>query len=85
MFAQKLGVKSYQQSSKEDRVDGADLATAFVQAEMPPETNGVILTGPLMTLEQRQRLHQFAAKHPRLQVLEDMTRRIRTDTRQPSE
>ncbi len=56
-----------------DGQDGADLATAFAQAEMPPETNGVILTGPLMTSEQRQRLHKFAAKHPRLQVLDDMT------------
>jgi predicted glycosyltransferase len=50
--------------------DGAPLAEAFVQAELPPETNGVLLTGPYMPEETRQRLRQHAAGHPRLRVLE---------------
>ena len=50
--------------------DGAHLAEAFAQAEMPPKTNGVILTGPFMPFELRQRLHKYTAKHPRLRVLE---------------
>ena len=50
--------------------DGAHLAEAFAQAEMPPETNGVILTGPFMPTDLQQRLHNYAASHPRLRVLE---------------
>ena len=53
-----------------DGQDGAHLAEAFAQAEMPPETNGVILTNPFMPLEQRQKLHQYVARRPRLRVLE---------------
>jgi predicted glycosyltransferase len=50
--------------------DGAQLAEAFAQAELPPNTNGVILTGPFMPAEVRQNLHNVAAKQPRLKVLE---------------
>jgi predicted glycosyltransferase len=50
--------------------DGAHLAEAFAQAELPPNTNGVILTGPFMPAEVRQNLHNVAAKQPRLKVLE---------------
>ena len=50
--------------------DGACLAEAFAQAELPPETNGVLLTGPFMPLEVKQRLHRAALQHPRLRILE---------------
>ena len=50
--------------------DGAPLAEAFVQAELPPATNGVLLTGPYMPDETRQRLRRHAAGHSRLRVLE---------------
>jgi predicted glycosyltransferase len=50
--------------------DGARLAEAFAQAELPPDTNGVILTGPFMPEEVQQRLHFLAARHPRLRVLQ---------------
>lgn len=50
--------------------DGAFLAEAFAQAELPPNTNGVILTGPFMPAEVRQNLYNIAAKQPRLRVLE---------------
>lgn len=50
--------------------DGAHLAEAFAQAELPPALNGVLLTGPFMPPEVQQRLHRWAAHHPRLRVLE---------------
>lgn len=50
--------------------DGADLAEAFAHAPLPPDTNGVIVTGPFMPLQARQRLHERAATCPRLRVLE---------------
>jgi predicted glycosyltransferase len=50
--------------------DGAPLAEAFVQAVLPPETNGVLLTGPYMAQDVRQRLRQRTVGHPRLRVLE---------------
>lgn len=50
--------------------DGALLAEAFAQAELPPNTNGVILTGPFMPAEVRQNLHNLTAQQPRLRVLE---------------
>lgn len=49
--------------------DGAGLAETFAQA-IPPDTNGIILTGPFMPLQVRQRLHEQAALCPRLRVLE---------------
>ncbi|WP_316432028.1 glycosyltransferase [Leptolyngbya sp. NK1-12] len=50
--------------------DGANLAQMFAQAALPPDTNGVILTGPFMSLKQRQQLHDRAAAHSRLRVLD---------------
>jgi len=50
--------------------DGAPLAEAFVQADLPQETNGVLVTGPYMPPEVQQRLRRRTAGHPRLRVLE---------------
>lgn len=50
--------------------DGANLAEAFAHAELPADATGVILTGPFMPAEVRQRLHRRAAANPRLRVLE---------------
>lgn len=50
--------------------DGAHLAEAFANATLPAQTNGIIVTGPFMPQQVRQRLHQKAAKCPRLRVLE---------------
>ena len=49
--------------------DGAQLAEAFVAAELPPDTNGVLVTGPYMPAEVRRRLERNALKHPRRRVL----------------
>jgi predicted glycosyltransferase len=49
--------------------DGGRLAEAFAQAELPPETNGVILTGPQMPHEVQERLCRCAARHKRLRVV----------------
>ena len=38
--------------------DGAALADAFLQANLPSDTTGVLVTGPLMPAEQRERLHR---------------------------
>jgi predicted glycosyltransferase len=50
--------------------DGARLTEALSQADLPPETNGVILTGPYMPAEVRRTLRDRAARNPRLKVLE---------------
>jgi predicted glycosyltransferase len=50
--------------------DGAALAEAFARAELPPDANGVILTGPMMPPDAQQRLHRLAARRPRVRVLE---------------
>jgi len=44
--------------------DGAELAAAFLDAELPPATNGVVLTGPYMPIGLRHQLAQRAARHP---------------------
>jgi predicted glycosyltransferase len=49
--------------------DGAALAEAFAWADFPPGLTGVLLTGPCMPPEVRQRLGRRAAAHPRLRVL----------------
>ena len=51
-------------------VDGHALAEAFVEAELPPDTTGLVVTGPYMPAEQRQRLLHRAQRHPRCDVLE---------------
>lgn len=50
--------------------DGANLATAFAQAPLPPNTNGIIVTGPFMPAEARQKISLYGQNNPRLRVLE---------------
>ncbi|MBD2567901.1 glycosyltransferase family protein [Anabaena lutea] len=49
--------------------DGARLAETFASAELPPEMNGIILTGPFMPRQVQQRLQKLAAKRDNLRVL----------------
>lgn len=53
--------------------DGALLAEAFTQATLPPHLNGVLLTGPFMPPDVRQRLRRYADRQPRLCILEHVT------------
>ncbi len=50
--------------------DGAALAEAFVRAELPVDTVGVVVTGPYMPANIRQRLRRIAERRPRLKLLE---------------
>ena len=50
--------------------DGAELAKAFVHAELPTETQGVILTGPMMPRDLQQEVRDAAAANRRLSVFE---------------
>src|SRR5947209_6250469 len=50
--------------------DGGALAEAFVEADFPPDTTAVMVTGPLMPWETRQRLHRAAQRRTRLELLE---------------
>lgn len=50
--------------------DGVALATAFAQATFPPGMTGVLLTGPFMPLEIRERLYHWAATNPQLRILD---------------
>lgn len=50
--------------------DGGRVAEAFAAAEMPPDTNAVILTGPNMPIRARRELYRRAARNPRLRVVE---------------
>jgi predicted glycosyltransferase len=50
--------------------EGYDLADTFLQADLPPDTSGLIITGPFMPLEARQSLYCRAAAHPRRRILE---------------
>jgi len=50
--------------------DGGALAEAFVEADFPPDTTGVMVTGPLMPWETRQRLHRAAQRRTRFELLE---------------
>jgi predicted glycosyltransferase len=50
--------------------DGANLAEAFVQAELPDAVTGVILTGPFMPKELLLRLRQLASANRRMRVIE---------------
>jgi len=49
--------------------DGNVLAEAFSQAQLPPDCCGVIVTGPFMSEQMRQRLVDRAALNPRLRVI----------------
>lgn len=50
--------------------DGARLAETFAHAELPPQMNGIILTGPFMPREVRHKLQNYAAQRDNLHVLE---------------
>lgn len=50
--------------------DGAALAAAFAQAVFPPDSVGVLLTGPFMPEAARQRLQALAAANPRLRLFD---------------
>lgn len=50
--------------------DGAKLANAFVQAELPSDTHGILLTGPFMPRRARQRLRTYAAHRSNITVLD---------------
>ncbi len=50
--------------------DGAQLAEAFAASELPKGRSGVIVTGPYMPAEARQRLSRCAAANHDLHVLE---------------
>src|SRR5436189_4672908 len=61
--------------------DGAALALAFEGAELPPDTNGVLITGPSMPDPVRRRLARRAAQRPGRRVVSFMsepTRLLRT-------
>jgi predicted glycosyltransferase len=49
--------------------DGVALAETFARADFPPGLTGVLVTGPCMPPEVRQRLCRRAEAHPRLRVL----------------
>lgn len=49
--------------------DGASLAEAFSQAEFPNGVTGVILTGPFLPPQARERLRRQAAQRPHLKVI----------------
>jgi predicted glycosyltransferase len=53
--------------------DGGDLSAAFARAELPPNTAGVLVTGPYMPPATRAKLQRLAARRSNLQVLEFVT------------
>ncbi len=50
--------------------DGARLADAFTQAQLPRGTNALLLTGPFMPARMRERILSRATKNPHQRVLE---------------
>jgi predicted glycosyltransferase len=50
--------------------DGARLADAFTRADLPVETNAVLVTGPFMPARIRRDIARRAARNSRLRVLE---------------
>ena len=50
--------------------DGASLAEAFVRAQLPEGTIGVLLTGPYLPAAVQRELRRLAADQPRLRILE---------------
>src|SRR2546430_16848060 len=46
------------------------LAEAFLQADLPHDMTGVLVTGPLMPWEQRQRMRLDAQRRSRFRVLD---------------
>ncbi|HKA58325.1 MAG TPA: glycosyltransferase [Gemmatimonadales bacterium] len=60
--------------------DGAQLAEAFAEAELPPDTNGVLVTGPSMPLDARRRVQRATAGRPGRRIvrfLSEPTRLVR--------
>ena len=56
--------------------DGAPLAEAFVRAQFPGDTTGVLLTGPLMPTRDRCRLRRYAENRSHLRVIEFLSQPI---------
>jgi predicted glycosyltransferase len=50
--------------------DGYHLAHTFLQIDLPPDTNGLVVTGPFMPSEARQSLHRIVASRSRQRVVE---------------
>lgn len=50
--------------------DGASVASAFVQAQLPEDMNAVVVTGPYMPEVVQQQLRDAACANPRLRVLD---------------
>jgi predicted glycosyltransferase len=50
--------------------DGAPLAEAFAHTDLPPGTEGLLLTGPFMPQEVLRRLERRAARNSRLTVID---------------
>ncbi|MFW9847080.1 MAG: glycosyltransferase family protein, partial [Candidatus Thorarchaeota archaeon] len=50
--------------------DGYPLARAFAEAEVPSDTNRVVVTGPFMDDDAQRNVHGMADTRPRLKVLE---------------
>ena len=50
--------------------DGARLATVFLEAEFPTDTQAVLLCGPFMPRKTRHRLQRRAARNPQLRVID---------------
>src|SRR5207249_6165640 len=60
--------------------DGAQLAEAFAEAELPRDTNGVLVTGPCMPLDVRRRIARATAGRPGRRIvrfLSEPTRLVR--------
>jgi predicted glycosyltransferase len=54
--------------------DGYYLADTFLQANLPPETNGLVITGPFMPPEARRSLRCRSAANPRQRVIKFVDR-----------
>ncbi len=50
--------------------DGYQLAHTFLQANLPPDTNGLVITGPFMPAKAQQSLRHYVANRPRQRVVE---------------
>ena len=50
--------------------DGAPLAEAFLRAPLPKETIGLVVAGPYMPAEDRQRLHALSAGRDNVRVVD---------------
>ena len=53
--------------------DGEHLVEAFLRADLPPQTNGLAVTGPFMPADVCQRLQDLSATRPRHDVLPFVT------------